>query len=360
MCVKGIVCDYRNLYNALKKCKRGVSWKDSVAGYWNNALLNIKKLQERLLDETYSMRPFKEFYVHEPKLRLVQSIHIEDRVFAESICENYFYNQITRGFIYDSAACLRGKGTEFALKRLKTHLQRFCRRYGVNGYVLQVDVKNFFGSTPHDVAIAAVRKRVKDEWAVKVATANITAFSHGKPYGIGLGSRINQLVELAVIDDLDHIIKEKLHIKYYIRYNDDLILIHHDKQYLKRCLEVIKEYFTSQRLEISVKKTHIKPVIQPIHFLGFSFRLTHTVKVIVKLLHEKISRERRKLKRLVALVVKGIMTRNDVDKCYAAWKAHASGRRTNKRKRKNPNLYRHTHSLILSMDKFYKGLWQGV
>lgn len=45
-----------------------------------------------------------------------------------------------------------------------------------------------------------------------------------------------------------------------------------------------------------------------------------------------------------------------------AWKAHATGKRTSKRKRRNkkPNLKRNNHALVLKMDKYYKGLWKGV
>lgn len=50
--------------------------------------------------------------------------------------------------------------------------------------------------------------------------------------GLGLGSQISQIMELLVLNDLDHYIKERLKIKYYIRYMDDFILIHPDKEYL--------------------------------------------------------------------------------------------------------------------------------
>ena len=217
--VKKIVCDYRNLYDALQRCKRGVAWKDSVAGYCLNALLNIKRLKERLENGTYTIRPYTEFTVHEPKERLIQSTHIVDRVFQDSLCTNYLYQELTKGFIYDNGACLQNKGTEFSRKRLKTLLQRHYRKHGLVGGVLKCDLKNYFGSTLHSTAIEAVRRRVKDEWATAEVERIIRSFSHGEdpPCGIGLGSRVSQLIQLAVMDDIDHYIKEVLHIKYYVR-----------------------------------------------------------------------------------------------------------------------------------------------
>ena len=42
--------------------------------------------------------------------------------------------------------------------------------------------------------------------------------------GMGLGSQCTQIIQLAVLDDFDHFIKEVLRIKHYVRYNDDFIL----------------------------------------------------------------------------------------------------------------------------------------
>lgn len=90
--------------------------------------------------------------------------------------------------------------------------------------LLKCDISNFFGSTPHDVAIAAIRKRVKDEWAAAEVERIIKSFNQGNnpDVGMGLGSQVTQLVELAVLDDLDHYAKEQLHIKHYIRYRQTM------------------------------------------------------------------------------------------------------------------------------------------
>jgi hypothetical protein len=77
-------------------------------------------------------------------------------------------------------------------------------------------------------------------------------------------------------------------------------------------------------LELNEKKTGIQPVKNGIHFLGFSFRLTDTGRVVQTLLHKKVSKQRRKLRKLVDLVDNGKMTRQRADECYQAWKSHVS------------------------------------
>lgn len=321
-------------------------WKDSVAGYVGNGLVNIHKLREGLLGGWYEIDGYIIFFVYEPKKRKIVSTRIKDRVFQRSLSDNYLYKELTKHFIYDNAACLRGRGTDWCRKRFTIHLQEAMREYGPSAEILKCDVHDFFGSTTHEDAIRSVRKRIKDEWVASHVQHIIESFNQGKNpnVGLGLGSEITQLVELSVLDDLDHFIKEELHIKHYIRYMDDFILIHPDHQYLLYCKERIREKLAELHLEFSEKKTIIQPITQRVRFLGFSYEVTPTAKVIKRLLPENIKDERRKLKKLVCRAAQGLMTKKQVDACYQGWKAHAA---------KGCD-----HNEILKMDAYYKNLWK--
>lgn len=330
------------------KCKRNVLWKDSVAGFVMNGLVNCYKLREELLNDTYELCGYSVFTIREPKERVIVSTRFRDRVVQRSLCDNYLTEAISRSFIYDNCACQVGKGTHFARNRLKHHLQDFYKRFGTDGYILKCDVKSYFGSTRHDVAKAAVRKRVDDEWAVSMVDDIIDSFNHGTDpdVGIGLGSQVSQLIQLAVLDDLDHFIKEKLKIKNYVRYMDDFILMHPDKEYLKYCKGQIEIELAKIGLRLSRKKTQIFPVTQNIPFLGFSFRLMPTGKVVVRLLHNKISRYRQKLKRMANRAANGQMTKEDVDASFQCWQAHTS--------------YGDCRSLIRAVERFYYEYWEEI
>lgn len=52
----------------------------------------------------------------------------------------------------------------------------------------------------------------------------------------------SQVLAIFYLNDLDHYIKEILKIKYYVRYQDDFLLLHPSKEYLKECLDKIKEF----------------------------------------------------------------------------------------------------------------------
>ena len=175
---------------------------------------------------------------------------------------------------------------------------------------------------------------------------------------MGLGSETTQLIQLAVLDDFDHFIKEQLHIKHYVRYNDDFIIIHEDKAYLQECLIKIDAWISSRGLKLSPKKTQLFKVTQGIKFLGFRFRLTKTGKVVMTLLPEKLSHERRKLRKLVERAKQGYMTKEEVDRCYESWKAHVGNESSKKRKSPGRRARRNCHNLIICMDQYYKNLWR--
>lgn len=317
---KEICCSFENLYKAMQVAKKDIMWKDSTAGFVKNGISNCYKLHEELMNNTYKLSGYSVFEVHEKKTRIIVSTRIRDRVVQHSICDNYFYDQLTRGFIYDNCACLKGKGTDFARDRLKCHLQRFYRKYGLNGYVLKVDIHDYFGSTLHSVAKRAVDKRIPDEWVKSMVFDVIDSFTNiSEDRGMGLGSQITQLVQLAVLDDLDHEIKERFRIKYYVRYMDDFILIHEDKEHLQYCLSIIEERLSELSLGLNTKKTNIQPICHGINFLGFNYKLNKNGKVRMKLQTGKISKERRKLKKLAQTI-----DRDSFCECYQSWRSFAA------------------------------------
>jgi hypothetical protein len=275
------------------------------------------------------------------------STKFNDRVFQRSLCDNYAYEAIVKSFIYDNCACQTGKGTDKAMDRLNCHLQRHFRKHGQSGYVLKCDIKNYFGSTPHNTAKESVEKNIDDEWAFNRIANIIDSFSteDSPGVGLGLGSQVTQLIQLSVLSGLDHYIKEKLGIKGYLRYMDDFILIHNDKEYLSKCLNLIKAKVEESGLKLNVKKTQIFPLMQGINFLGFKFKLTETGKVIRLLDKENIKKRKRKLRKFKSLVESGKITKEKVDSCYKSWKAHAN----------KGNSFK----MLQRMDQYYTELWKG-
>ena len=334
---------FKELYKGLKKSCCNVRWKDSVTGYEANGLKNTYLLRQSLLNGTYKISGYQRFKVHEPKEREIVATRLKDRQFQRSLCDNVLYPQITRSFIRDNCACQRGKGVDDALDRLTVHLRRYYFKHGPNGWALKCDIRHYFAETPHDVAKAAIRKRLNDQRAAYYTDAIIDSFGGDK--GIGLGSQVSQITELAVLDDLDHYIKERLRIKHYLRYMDDFILIHEDKSVLRAALAEIEKRLSALGLTLN-EKTQILPLKNGVLWLKWRFVLTDTGKVIRKICMKSVVRERRKLHKMAKLAVAGRIPVAAITESFITWKAHAQ--RGNCRK------------IVADMQKLYEKLLSEV
>lgn len=360
--VRDVVCDFEQLYDAMLVCKSGVMWKDSVAGWVKNGIINCANLENQLKDGTYSIDKYSRFTIYEPKQRDIVSTRFKDRVFQRSLSDNYLTEEVKKSFIYDNGACLKGKGTDFARRRLTAHLQKYYRRHGNNGYVLKCDISSFFASTPHRVVKEKLRKLCKDDWAYGELCRIVDSFGTDEhpDTGMGLGSQITQLCQLAVLNDIDHGIKERKRIKYYVRYMDDLILIHEDKMVLLDCLEYIKTELEKMGLKLNSKKTQLFPISQPIHFLGYSYRLTQTGKIVKKVLPARVVHERKKLKRMAKLVMSGKMSRSKFEQCFNAWLSHATGEPAEAKKGRPFICRTNNYYVVKEMKRLYQTLLEEI
>lgn len=317
-------------------------WKASVSHYILNIVEETTKLESQLKSGKYHSRPLRPFTVQSNgKMRTVMGVAFRDRVYQRSLNDNAIYPQITKSFIYDNGACQKNKGTNFTRDRLACFLQRFYRKHGTKGYVLQCDIKGYYPNMRHDVVKAVFEDHLTPE--VYALTEKVLDEQYPGEVGFLPGSQMIQIAGISVLDGLDHYIKEKLHVKYYVRYMDDFVLIHEDPQFLERCREEIAEQLSLIGFELHPKKTRIYPLAEGIKFLGFVFRLTETGKVIRTVLPKNVKLYRKKLRRLVNLAKKGRIPKEKVEECYRSWKAHAE--------RGN------SHNLLKRMDAYYKSLW---
>ena len=313
--------DFDSLYKGLTQCCRSVRWKDSVVGYENNGLKNTYKLRKDLLNGTYQISKYQRFKVFEPKERDIVATRIRDRQFQRTLCDSGLYEMMTKSFIHDSGACLEGRGVDYTLDRMTKHLRRYNIEHGRDGWVLKCDIRHYFQSIPHGVAKAAIRKRVPDKEIADKACDIVDSFGGDK--GIGLGSQVSQLIALAVLDDLDHYIKERLRIKHYIRYMDDFILVHPDKEYLKTCRKIIELKLEELGLELN-EKTKIYPLKQGVKLLQWRFRITPSGKILRRMNKNKSGKQRRKLKKLFRKELEGKYKSGTAKESLISFLANAS------------------------------------
>lgn len=338
------VFTFENLYNSALKCKRNVGWKGSVQTFMNEALSNVAKLTEELENREFKITHRYNFNTYERgKLRQIQSVHIRERVVQRCLCDNCLSPILEPTFVYDNCASQKNKGTHFALQRLKRHLQKYYHKYGNDGYVLKFDIHNYFGSINRDKLMVMVKKYIHDTDILNIIQLFLDEYTD--PLGIGLGSQISQVLSLFYLSPVDHLIKDRLRMEYYVRYMDDGIIICNDKAQLKAVLAAIKDMLAELGLELSPKKTTICK-LSHITFLQKRISLLENGRIVVKISRQSTTRQRRKLKKLAAKWKAGEIEYRHLISSYKSWKGTA--------------LKFDAYETVQSMDKlFYELVFEG-
>lgn len=320
------------LSKAVKQCKRGVSWKDGPTEMYVGRIAFCKRLRDDILNGTYKLRKGTKVYIYHPKKRVATAPWFRDRVWQRAMCNNGVYHDLTKSFIYDNIACQKGKGTDLAIRRVIKFLQRLYRTNPeATIYGIHLDVKRYFPSTPQQFIKELDKERITERRYLPYLEEQIDSYDDERPEeeiandklgkrGTGLGSQINQLHQVALLDRLDH--ELKCFCKFYIRYNDDFLILDHEKEVITQARDIIQGYL-EQRGLVMTDKSGVFNAKHGFSFLRKRFFISETGKIVI-LLHKKAMKEERdKLRGLKRLVSQGYRNMQDVERHYQSWIANA-------------------------------------
>lgn len=315
------ICELDNILEMAHMVCLNTNNKNKVENFNRYISENLFYIKNIVSSKSYNTEKYNIFLIREPKLRLIMSQSIKDKV-VNHLCAKYFLVDIfDKSFIDSSVATRKGKGTHYGIKLLKRYLNKI-KRNNDNFYILKFDIKKYFYNMDHEIIKELIRKRIKDKDAIaildkiidstdedyinieidkiktneikKIKLKNISQnekdrlireieeiplYKKGK--GFPIGNMTSQIFANIYLNELDHFIKEVLKIKYYIRYMDDGVLIHRDINYLKYCLKEIIKVLNRYKLDINYKKTCINSIKDGIDFLGFRFYIKNN-KILMK------------------------------------------------------------------------------
>jgi hypothetical protein len=339
-CTLEDVADSNALYRAQREAARGVNWKTSTQRYRIDWLINNIRARQKILNGEEVCKGFHEFDIYERgKHRHIASVHFSERVIQKSLTQNAYVPTMTPSYVYDNAANMRGKGTSFAIKRVKQALARHYRKYGEEGYVLQADFKSFFASIPHERTKDFIEHYVTDPRVVALGKHFVDVQGD---VGLGLGSEPNQILAVGFPDEIDHLIQDRCGVEFYGRYMDDLIVLVQDKLTAQVILALLRDAAARCGLTINEKKTHIVKLSHGFTYLKTQYTYTSTGKVIMRPSRDSITRERRKLKAHARMVREGLMTYEQALQSYQSWRGS--------------KLRLNAHDQILKMDALFAEL----
>ena len=328
------ICDFQNLYKAHTIARRSKRTTREVIEFEMNLAENLTTISESLKNGTYKMSDYYSFMVHDPKDRIIHALHYRDRVVQHCICDEVLAPTLDKKLIYDNSACRIGKGTHFAMKRLSGFMHDFYNKHGTNGYFLKCDIRKFFDNIDHGTLKEKLHKVFTDERLLSLLYQIIDSFEKSGEKGLPLGNQTSQWFAIYYLDSFDRLIKEKMQIKYYTRYMDDCVLLYHDKEYLKQCLETMRDYICNElHLELN-KKTEIFPIKNGVDYLGWHFYMTDTGKVIRRVSQRTKIKYKRKLRYFQRAYSNGDVKLEDIKQSISSYRSHLSFGHTYKLQKK--------------------------
>ena len=240
---------------------------------------------------------------------------------------------LSKDFIYDSFANQTGKGTHKAIKRFKHFIRKMYTEsnivrggqsklfeVGSAGYALKADIRHYFDTIDHEVLLQIITRKIKDKHVIlliKIILENHKSDIPGK--GMPIGNLTSQFFANVYLNELDWFVKHTLKVKYYIRYVDDFVILHRDKQILEEWKEQIDIFMKSTlRVNLHPEKTSIIPLGKGITFLGF--RVFHNSILLKK---SNVRRIWRRLGKLKQKYDKGGMSMEEARCSLEGWLAYA-------------------------------------
>jgi retron-type reverse transcriptase len=225
------VLAFDNLLLAAHKARHGKQDRISVARFFFHLEPELLTLQAELQSGAYRMRPYRTFAIYEPKRRQICAADLRDWVVHHAIC-HVLDPLFEASMIADTYACRRGKGTHAAVHRM----QALARKMQ---YFLKGDVRKYFETVDRAVLKALLRRKLKDQ-ALLVLLEHIIdhPIPGGVPgKGIPIGNLTSQYFANLYLGELDHFLKERLRLKGYVRYMDDLLVLSANKPCLHETLQ---------------------------------------------------------------------------------------------------------------------------
>ena len=312
------IYDTKNLEESYKRTQSGNrKYRKEAIYFAMSKERKLRCLQKELEDRTYRPGSYIEFYVFEPKKRLVHAPHIRDKIVQFSI--HTVLQGIYRSvFIKDSYACLEEKGTHEAVHRIQ-HYMRLAQWKYEEPYIVKIDVRKFFYSINRDILKTIYRKKIpeSEQDFLRILDMIVDSSPEGEK-GLPLGNVTSQDFANIYLNEVDQFCKRYLGLKWYVRYMDDICIIVKDRETARNVLAKIRTY-VKDHLDLELnEKTHIYPLAQGINTLGFRIHTTH-----LEVRNSSKAAMKRRIKKIDEKVQSGRLTKKQAQQAVNAWLGHA-------------------------------------
>ena len=242
----------RMLVKSYDRVAAGKSLCYDLFSFSVNKSEELRTLREELRSQEYKISPFRQRTIYDPKKRLITVPHIRDRI-AQGAFSMTVTPVLDRTLVSHTYACRKGKALLSALEDIRRALIK-----GKYHYIIKTDIKHYFDTIDHSVALQLWDRILREDWAHWFLKVNFDSFGE---VGMHKGNVVSQDTGNLYLSPLDHLVMDELGYGAYFRNMDDILVMVESLREAEDLLQIIDNFVTKRlRLELSDKKTAIKEI----------------------------------------------------------------------------------------------------
>jgi hypothetical protein len=267
----------RELWSAARRAARGKRHRASVG----RALLELEptvlSLSTALRSASWRPGRATTHAIRDPKPRVIAAAPFVDRVVHQSLC-HAVGPLLDRGLVHDTYACRVGRGTHAAVERAVA----WARTYR---FALHLDVQKFFPSVDHAILLAQLERDIGCPRTLEVCQRILTAgldvvvprrwhfpgddlfTPWQRSVGLPIGNLTSQHFANRFLSPVDHRVKDRLRVRAYLRYMDDFLVFHDDREALREVGVAIEA--ACMKLRLRLHPWQVVPTRAGVGFLGY-------------------------------------------------------------------------------------------
>ena len=257
------------------KANRGSGGVDgqSLEGFAGQLEQQLDRLHRELKDDVYRPQPVRQVQIPKAgkpgEFRTLGIPTIYDRV-----CQQALLNRLEPIFepVFDEAnfGYRRGRSTKDAMRKVWKEIQ------GGREWIVDADLKDFFGSVEHEKLLTLVAQRIADGRVQRLIEAMLKAGSYGKgrlfptERGTPQGGVVSPLLSNILLTPFDQEMRRKGY--QLTRYADDWVLTCESAAEARAAVAAALRILNELGVQLHPQKTRIVHVRQGFEFLGYKIK----------------------------------------------------------------------------------------
>jgi len=287
------------LVEAYLDCRRTKRNSATALAFEAHLESNLCELHDDLVSGAYRPGRSTCFVTMRPKPREIWAAGFRDRV-VHHLLHNRISPRFYRSFTADSCACIPGRGTLYAARRLEHQVRCITENWSRPAFYLKCDLANFFVAIDKHVLREQLVPRIDGAWwqelaetvlfhdpradvevrsaadVMRLVPAHKSLFNAPADTGLPIGNLSSQFFANVHLDALDQFAKHQLRAPQYVRYVDDFVLLHESTEQLAHWHRRIAAFLPARLgAHLNPRKTVLQPVARGIDFVGHVIRPWH-------------------------------------------------------------------------------------